>query len=310
MPSRLAAVCALRSFFSRQGYEGFLGNPYLITILIILYALLDDDDDDVRSLAAATVALLTKKSSTPLAAADEFLDWMTGMYKTSLDFAHNTVERITGRAFLVPPKFPIPDFDLEEELAQVMLPDNSLFATEAQNLWRDEHRERVRWAKTLRALYTASNCMYTEDEVRDRSPLNRLTEFATKGFEFLANKLSSQKEDAQNWDSKPEIYSLCAGIVVCAHEVLVHLAYKSAKDDNWGVPDGTANLLVQLRRFMDEADAGFLHPQLLYQLLGREVLLENKLGVLLPQQVQSMITKYPYLKGPQALFCHSLSFHN
>lgn len=303
---RLAYTFAIRCFLKHQSFVGFIGNECILPVLFTLYDLLNDDDEYIRVLAAEAVAFVTKKSSAPLAAAEEFLDWLTREYNNSVIFAHNSVFRMASDDVLLSPGRPLPLWNIQGAFAKFMEMDNALFVEESQNLWLDGHRECVRWARILRTLYRSSNCIYSKSDEGYlwASPLDQLTGYAVQGIEVLTNILST--EVTQSWDSTPAVYCLCAGIFTSAHEVLAHLADKSSREKKWQIPDGTTNLLVQLRRFMDKADLSILHPQVLYQLLGREPLAENKLDVLLPQQVKLIVSQYPYLGGPQVLFCHSL----
>lgn len=238
---------------------------------------------------------------------------MVENYAESVDFAHNVVERITGRNFVISPQGTVEQFEIEEQLEEILLPDTSLFVEEHQNLWMDEHREMSRWSKVFNKLPTHTLVEGGEGgEHSFESPLGRVVTYATQGLQALADQLHGGEdgEDGEDgvlgWSSKARVWALAAGIISCTNAVLAHLSRgpgvtnlpKTIEDHPFRKE--VRGMLDELARFLDTAGVHFFHPQLLYQLVGTEALASNGLHIVLPRQLDSFATKHPHLKGPQA----------
>ncbi|OLN81632.1 hypothetical protein CCHL11_05577 [Colletotrichum chlorophyti] len=191
--TRIAAAASLNSFFT--------ANPNtqvpLLPALLPLYDALTDDDPEVRDLASAATKKLI---STPLSA---------------LDAAPRLLSHITTSA---PPAtlFPILSARLtgslpaETQLAAALRFDDSLFVIEEQNLFIDEVREATRYAAALEQILRRDEPVAAADS---------LTAWTASGLAALLTLAASEThadDGPLGWTSKPDVYAVCARIILCA----------------------------------------------------------------------------------------------
>lgn len=241
--------------------------PILIGLTFILYDLLNDDDDEIRDLAALaatnlfraqrylhgthTVPLLTTHhiaaflSSTTFASSHIFLVKHALHRLTSNPSAHTTY---TNEAPLFSTSF-------STLLAQQSHLDTALFATEKQNLYKDDALDAVFWSRIVRCM--PGNCVPLD--VR-----NGLETWVRCGIADLTERAELKDDDRGEvgvdgplgWTSKSEVFTL--GIrVLCPSEVV--LQWTSSSDSYRRNTAGRDEVLKALRRFADRGGEAGVH---------------------------------------------------
>ncbi|CAG8975357.1 hypothetical protein HYALB_00005687 [Hymenoscyphus albidus] len=292
--TRYAWTVALRNVVKWDVYHGLIdGDETLLPILIVIYKALNDDDDGVRSLAASAVEELTEQHITPLGAADILLQYIGKHYSRSSTFAHNILEHVTGRGLLILPRQAGREFDLASHFRKSMMPDNSLFVEERQNLWVDPVRECRRWYDQWRALSVNS----------DRVILGRLVKFATSGFQVMTDQLLLEGDGPHGWTFKYDVFSICISIITSANIVLT--ACNENRHEGHITEEQRTNMMSAMQEFVEQADKSSLHPEIFYQLLGPEAIATNKLDELMPWPFGRLLGEHVYLRGPNVYSSHS-----
>ncbi|CCF42194.1 hypothetical protein CH063_12261 [Colletotrichum higginsianum] len=136
------------------------------------------------------------------------------------------------------------------QLAKALRFDDSLFAIEEQNLFIDEVRESNRWAAVLEDVFSPSSPAVS-------SSSTALTEWTSAGLDSLLDITSPADRDIAaddgplGWASDPEVYAVCARILLCA----TALARAGAA--------GSELLRSKLERFRSAGQRARLHGLLL-----------------------------------------------
>lgn len=95
----------------------------------------------------------------------------------------------------------------DEQIRTAMDFDDSLFATEEQNLFIDEVRETTRWRRVYETLQHSGG---------DSPSFRRLGQWAETGLRYLVG-LAARKEDGPlGWTSDQHVFAVCARILLCA----------------------------------------------------------------------------------------------
>tara|TARA_R110002003_G_scaffold116_27_gene10299 strand:- start:15883 stop:17289 length:1407 start_codon:yes stop_codon:yes gene_type:complete len=232
--------------------------PLILGLSFVLYDLLnDDDDDEIRDTAAlATGALLRAqdkpdtKDTVPLLTAQHLATWLSRTFSTSRFLVAEALRRLTN----TPAPTPLFSVPFEKILARERQEDTALFATEKQNLYKDDTLDAVLWMRVLTALPASSIAPGTRVDTKT---------YILHALDVLARTAERERDGALGWLSKPEVFTL--GIrVLCAAEVCL----------KWGDGEGRGEVLVALRRFADVAEKGEVHGLLLERVelvLEREV---------------------------------------
>lgn len=185
--------------------------PLLLALSLILYDLLHDDDDEIRTLAASCTTSLfraqgsTKQGATiPLLTSHHLALFLAATFPTSNDLANEAVRRLlcaNSNSF-------------EAVLAEARKEDTALFATEKQNLYKDDALDAMIWSRVLLSI-----------SIQTPSALShvlhaQLSAWVSDGLSVLTDTMEKEVDGALGWSSKAEVFTL--GIrVVCAAEVVV-----------------------------------------------------------------------------------------
>jgi hypothetical protein len=225
--------------------------PLILGLSFVLYDLLNDDDDEIRDTAAlATGALLRAqdkpdtKDTVPFLTAQHLATWLSRTFSTSRFLVAEALRRLTN----TPAPTPLFSVPFEKVLARERQEDTALFATEKQNLYKDDTLDAVLWMRVLTALPASSIAPGTRAGMKT---------YILHALDVLARTAECERDGALGWLSKPEVFTL--GIrVLCAAEVCL----------KWGDGEGRGEVLVALRRFADVAEKGEVHGLLLERVEG------------------------------------------
>lgn len=200
--TRYAAATTLRSFF--VGCQVHRWDTKYLPALSALYDGLVDDDDEVREVAASAAAGVIGSYLVPPVAADRLVGWMRRQFEDQEEFNRLLVCRMTGQT----PQLGTGDFQLtpaEKQFIKAMDYDESLFATEEQNLFIDEIKETMRWQEAFQHLGNAN-----ED-----GPFGGLTKWTEAGLRCLT-RIAETEDGPLGWTSDQHVFSICARVVLCA----------------------------------------------------------------------------------------------
>ncbi|KAL2024422.1 hypothetical protein VTK56DRAFT_8233 [Thermocarpiscus australiensis] len=230
--TRYAAVMALKSFFIRSRSHT-CGTKYL-PALSALYDSLIDDDDEIREVAATAASAVIGACAVAPTAADGLVVWMREHVGEAEEFRSRVVCRMVGQPYSRDLRLAPAD----EQLRKAMDFDDSLFATEEQNLFIDEVRETSRWRRVFGTLEHSGG----------EPSFSCLTTWVQTGLECLIGL--AQKEDGPlGWTSDQHVFAVCARILLCA------VAITQAVED--------ARIVEQLREFAVLGEKGRIHGSLL-----------------------------------------------
>jgi hypothetical protein len=189
--------------------------PLILGLSFILYDLLNDDDDEIRDAAALTTAKLLRCAPTvSILTSHHLATYLSTTFSTSPDLVHEATRRLTNTSSLSSSPF-------AQILAEARKEDTALFATEKQNLYKDDTLDAVFWSRVLSSLPT----LFVASD---------LTTWVLDALAVLIQTAEKEGDGALGWSSKPEVFTL--GIrVICAAEVVLH----------------DRKVMVALRRFAD-----------------------------------------------------------
>ncbi|KAK6207536.1 HEAT repeat protein [Colletotrichum tabaci] len=246
--TRIAATASLASFFSSASpLPTADAEAAYLPALVALYDALNDDDDEVRDLASVSAKHILTQPLAPLDAASRLLTRIAATYRDAPAFHDLLAARLTGHAA---PDGPDVWEPAGAQLAKALRFDDSLFAIEEQNLFIDEVRESNRWAAVLEDIFSPSS-------PASSSSSTALTEWTSAGLDSLLNITSPADRDTAaddgplGWASDPEVYAVCARILLCA----TALARAGAA--------GSELLRSKLERFRSAGQRARLHGLLL-----------------------------------------------
>ncbi|KAH7408541.1 putative death-receptor fusion protein-domain-containing protein [Phaeosphaeria sp. MPI-PUGE-AT-0046c] len=189
--------------------------PLLLGLALVLYDLLNDDDDEIRNIAASSAASLFqtqgyKKSeaTVPLLTSHKLATFLAHTFASSTNLANEAVRRllcIASTSILISTSATFADV-----LAEARKEDTSLFATEKQNLYKDDTLDAMVWSRVLLLMPTPLQS----------SLLSNLTHYVKAGLAVLTATMAKEHDDALGWSSKAEVFTL--GIrLICVAEVLI-----------------------------------------------------------------------------------------
>ncbi|KAF2025373.1 HEAT repeat protein-like protein [Setomelanomma holmii] len=242
--------------------------PLILGLSFILYDLLNDDDDEIRDIAALATASLLRdqithdsnrtfikrpevKHTVPLLTSHHLAHFLSRTFSTSPYLPTAALRRLLNTP--TPTRlFPIP---FESVLKYERKEDTALFATEKQNLYKDNTLDAVLWTRILTALPPAS------------IPSNLrvgLVAYIRHALAVLAHVAELERDGALGWTSKPEVFTLVVR-VVCAAEVCL----------KWAAGQERSEVLVGLGRFAEAGERGEVHGLLMERVgsvLEREII--------------------------------------
>lgn len=196
---------ALKSFF--VGCRATSWDAKHLPALSALYDGLIDDDDEVREVAAGAAAGLLGRCFAAPTAADRLVEWLSENLGSQEEFRRLVAYRMAGQA---PPLLDNGELlqlaPAEEQLVQAMDFDDSLFATEEQNLFVDEIRETKRWQRAFGRFRNLGD--------QDQS-VGHLISWTAAGLGCLI-RLADKHDGALGWTSDQHVFAACARIILCA----------------------------------------------------------------------------------------------
>ncbi|KAG6364892.1 hypothetical protein INS49_006496 [Diaporthe citri] len=225
---RMAAAMAIRSFAAAVRSAAGNDAAYL-PFLLALYNTLVDDDDEIRDVGAVATALVTSPdphvlSPQPLVAvdaADALLSWLRERFGHTNEFRAYVACRLAGNP-IVALDIGVQDLTAwaspEQQFAEALEVDESLFAVEEQNLFIDEVRETQRWADVFRSLPRDYDQTEGDDGVAGKvlvmdSSLDALKGWVEKALEVLAVQVG-QDDGPLGWASMADAFALCHRVLV------------------------------------------------------------------------------------------------
>jgi hypothetical protein len=233
----------------------------LLALSLILNDLLNDDDDEIRDTAALATANLLQaqhspatKSAVPLLTSHRLAGYLSSAFADSSALATEALRRLTNTPAPAT-LFAIPCVHM---LAADRTQDNALFATEKQNLYRDDALDAVFWARVLSTLSPAA---------LSAAQRQGLGSWVVDALEVLGNTTAAEADAALGWTSKAEVFVLVVRVLSAADVVL----HSGAVVDQGRVRSA-------LRMFLDRAEAAEMHGLLLVR--GEEVLRKSVMGIL------------------------------
>lgn len=226
---RMAAAMTIRSFAAAVRSTAGNDAAYL-PFLLALYNTLVDDDDEIRDVGAVATALVTSpdpdvRSPQPLVAvdaADALLSWLRERFGHTNEFRAYVACRLVGDP-IVTLDIGVQDLNAwvspEQQFAQALEVDESLFAVEEQNLFIDEVRETQRWADVFKALPRDYDQTEGEDGVAGKvlimdSSLDALKAWVENALEVLTVQVR-QDDGPLGWASMADAFALCHRVLVC-----------------------------------------------------------------------------------------------
>jgi hypothetical protein len=212
--TRFAAVQSLNalSHIWSAATDSKTTGPLILALTFILYDLLNDDDDEIRDLAAlATANILHSAPTVPVLTTHRLATYLSRTFATSPYLVQEATSRLTQ-----------PTASFATQLSQARQEDSSLFATEKQNLYKDDTLDALFWSRILSLIQIPTDT------------LSNLTAWALDALSVLTQTATSEIDGALGWSSKPDVFTL--GVrVMCVAEVVV-------RDER---------VLLALRRFAD-----------------------------------------------------------
>jgi hypothetical protein len=200
--------------------------PVLLALTLVLYDMLNDDDDEIRDVAAlATTKLFVaqnfrggRDTTVPILTTHHLARFLATRFYNSNYLASEALSRLAN-----------PSVPFGRVLQDARREDTSLFATEKQNLYKDDSLDAVLWSRVLPHI-TLSATKYLQ-----------LKAWVLDALCVLTTTAEQEVDGALGWSSKSEVFTL--GIrVFCAAEVVL---------------DG--EIMLALGRLMEEARGGEVH---------------------------------------------------
>ena len=195
--------------------------PLLLALIFILYDLLNDDDDEIRNLAARTTGTLLRAQGDSSVSNDTVPVLCTHRLGRFLCRRTATTETSTSSAFsqalqreCLRRLNPFADQGFDETFAELRREDTSLFATEKQNLYRDDVLDAVFFSRIFSHVVSSSSSQSSA------STLQRLTKWVQDGLDVLNNTATVQDDGPLGWTSKDTVIALGTRVFVAAEVVL------------------------------------------------------------------------------------------
>jgi hypothetical protein len=233
----------------------------LLALSLVLYDLLNDDDDEIRDLAALATAKLFQaqqsaatKPAVPLLTSHSLAGYLSGAFSNSTALATEALRRLTD----TPAPAALFSRPFADMLAADRTQDNALFATEKQNLYKDDALDAVFWARVLSDLSPAAI---------STAQRQGLAAWVIDALRVLGETAAEEPDAALGWTSKAEVFALVIRVLSVADVVL-----------RSGAAVDQGRVRSALRVFLDQAEGAEVHG--LVQVRGEEVLRKSVLGVL------------------------------
>ncbi|KAI1128044.1 putative death-receptor fusion protein-domain-containing protein [Nemania abortiva] len=232
--TRIAAIEAISSLstivrFPAKSSDASISkiHPAHLPWLLALYDALTDDDVDVREAAAGAASSILGLALVPVEAGSRLLCWLAERFGHEPDFLTHLGGRMVGHNFgstcfitasttggSLPNANGLEWISAEIQLAEAMRFDDSLFVVEEHNQYIDEVREAKRWADVFLSA-DLSAARPAQDNVT-----KALAEWTLAGLRTLARIAQSESaadgDGPLGWTSKPQVFAICARVLICA----------------------------------------------------------------------------------------------
>jgi hypothetical protein len=186
----------------------------------------------------------------PEAAVETFAIWMCDKYQSDENFLAAVVRKVTtgkGQCELTPYN------NVEDELADALIEDNSLFVEEEQNLYIDEVREARMWITML---------MRGQEEHWDYAQ-GRVSIWSLRGLLAIERQAAKKIDGPFGWTSRPQVFAICARVILAARAECGHLDIREGRNSEQVV---ILDLLREGRRLWEVGSKNDFHPLLLEHL--------------------------------------------
>ncbi|EFQ24898.1 uncharacterized protein GLRG_00042 [Colletotrichum graminicola M1.001] len=206
--TRIAATASLASFFASSSAAADAADEAArLPALVALYDALNDDDDEVRDLASVSAGHVLARPLAALDAAPLLLVHIARDYRDAPAFHALLASRLAGHSSEDAWE------PAEAQLATALRFDDSLFVVEEQNLFIDEVRESTRWAAVLEDVFSPSSSSSSAT-----ATTTALTQWTSSGLDALLGLVSPDDavDGPLGWASDPQVYAVCARVLVCA----------------------------------------------------------------------------------------------
>lgn len=233
----------------------------LLGLSLILYDLLTDDDDEIRSLAASATTKLLRaqgnkeiESTVPILTTHRLALFLSTAFATNKHLTPVALCRLTTASLHTP---------FSATLTRERHIDTALFATEKQNLYKDDALDLVLWARVLSNIpaHTVSNSLK-----------DSLATWVLDGLEVLTATAEKEVDGALGWTGKAEVFALGLRVVWGAGVVL---GWSRGSVGGKEV-EVRSKVLMALRRFADVGVKVEVHPlwlETVERVLGKHALL-------------------------------------
>ncbi|KAI9641579.1 hypothetical protein NHQ30_010391 [Ciborinia camelliae] len=242
----------------------------ILPCFITLYDTLNDDDDEIRELGAQIVSSIVGKPLIPLAACEEFAEWLRLKYPQDQMFGWNVICRITGSDEFIFHGAYAGLSSPEDQLSAAMKQDDALFVEEEQNLFIDEVREAILWSNII-----SRDFKMLEENGSGKEhwqQYNHLAKWILGALRKL-NLLMEKVDGPLGWTSKPSMYASCIRILLGANAII------ECQDS---LSESISQVLHQkeireaLNLFKDLGEKNDLHPSLLSKVSENQTSLLNR----------------------------------
>ncbi|KAH7412798.1 putative death-receptor fusion protein-domain-containing protein [Cadophora sp. MPI-SDFR-AT-0126] len=224
--TRFAAAKALSKFYIRmiQALHRIPKSEHLIPSLFALYDILNDDDSEIRKLASEAISIILNTQLVPQAATSAFANHLFGLFISSQIFIKYVVAKMTGtptNCLGLDVEDPLLLLSVENQYFEARPVDNTLFAQEKQNLWKDEIEDAKIWATIFGKLRAPSFGLRFPE--RPLHPvLVELVAWVKKALTTL-KKSATTNDGALGWTTKPEVFAVSMRAIHAINSVMNYL---------------------------------------------------------------------------------------
>jgi hypothetical protein len=257
--TRIAAVEAIKSVSSSAGLIADKSESTIPRVhhahlpwLFALYDALTDDDVEVREAASEAAIPILSLALVPVEAAARLSRWLAAQFGHNAGFQVHVAGRMIGHEFGYAShstrEEPVSSLrelgwvSAKAELEEAMRFDDSLFVVEEHNQYIDEVREAKRWTDAFFSTATAK----TNGDMPDVT--NFIAEWTLEGLRTLTELMQPESLTACDgplgWTSKPQVFAICARIVICA-SALVRCGRVQSRGSNEGHGGGQLYMRVE-----------------------------------------------------------------
>ncbi|KAI1331267.1 hypothetical protein F5Y16DRAFT_395706 [Xylariaceae sp. FL0255] len=230
--------------------------------LLALYDALRDDDIDVREAAAAAATPIIGTALVPIEASYHLLQWLALSFSNTPKFRRHVAERMIGHKFGCLTLSTLQSggneswVSAEAQLQDAMQFDDALFVIEEHNQYIDEVQEAKRWADIFQSFAPELPVTAARSDTTVDATTQALTEWTLSGLRTLISITQSEFKDGPlGWTTKPQVFAICARILICATALMK--SREQAQDDD------LRSVVDEVRRFRELGNGHQVHGLLL-----------------------------------------------